>query len=157
MPSFSRKMLFLIAITILLSIYEVKCCQRSFDTQAIESEIADIANHEDIAKLVVEVEHMESKLDNLKVVGGPTSDTAEDVEDFKMMDKADCTPEIIGNRKIACGDLDKISACTCKSGKQYKKDEKFSKDCKVDFCTCLDSSVVKLFGLHRKLLNCIAI
>ena len=144
-------MRFLLAIILTLTISGANGCYRSPEFQIIETE------KEDIEKLEVEVEHLENKIDGLKTNNGDSSDSLISTDAVILMEKQDCTPEIIGNRKVACGDLDKISSCTCKKGKQYSKEDKFTDDCKVDFCTCLDNSEVRLFGLHRKLLNCIAI
>ena len=144
-------MTFLLAIIISLTISGARGCNHSHEFQIIEKE------KEDIEKLEVEVEHLENKIDGLKINNGVSSDSLTSNDAVILMEKKDCTQEIIGNRKVACGDLDKISSCTCKKGQQYSKEDKFTDDCKVDFCTCLDNSEVKLFGLHRKLLNCIAI
>ena len=144
-------MKFVLVIIFLIVINGIKCCQKQLDIPNFEAEKMEVE------KLVVEVEQLETKIDELQTNGvvPPNEDTSTNV--FKMMAKEDCTKEIVGNRKIACGDLDQISSCTCKTGKQYSSDEKFTEDCKVEFCTCLNSSVVKLFGLHRALLSCIAI
>ena len=144
-------MRFLLAIMILLTISGTKGCHPSSEFQIIETE------EDDIKKLEVEVEHLENEIDGLKMNNEVSSDSSTSSDAVTMMEKKDCTQKIIGNRKVACGDLDKISSCTCKKGKQYSKEDKFTDDCKVDFCTCLDNSEVRLFGLHRKLLNCIAI
>ena len=139
------------ALMLFLTICHVKCCFKSREFQTIEEE------KEDIEKLEVEVEHLETKIDGLKLSNVVSSDSAASTDALIMMDKKNCTSEIIKNRQIACGDLDKISSCTCKTGKQYSKEDKFTEDCRVDFCSCLDNSEVKMFGLHRKFLNCITI
>merc|ERR1712018_649634 len=130
-------MRFLLAIILTLTISGANGCYKSTEFQIIETE------KEDIEKLEVAVEHLENKIDGLKMNNGVSSDSSTSSDAVIMMEKKDCTPEIIGNRKVACGDLNKISSCTCKNGKQYSKEDKFTGDCKVDFCTCLDNSEVK--------------
>ena len=143
------------------------------DIESLDTKIDTLIEHEDVHlsntapsestdmhQLLGKIDDLEKKIDKVIVYKdmilspqAPSTDT----ETFQMMSKSECTKEMVGNRKVACGDLDKIKSCTCKEGKEYKKDDDYEEICKVDFCTCLDSSIVHLFGLHRNLLDCIII
>ena len=145
---------FTLILLVCFTIGEIICCNKSIDIQ--ERKLQKIK----IEKLINAIESLETKIDNLikkedSSLSNPATGTQ--IDTLKMTSKADCTQEAIGNRKVACKDLDKIESCTCKNGKQFKKDDDYKESCKVDFCNCLDGSLVHLFGLHRNLLNCIII
>ena len=161
-------------VLIILLTGEIKGCKISLDFSGFEEnilkpelrkvvrkieKIEEIENIEilRIEKLFSRLKSLQTKIEKLITAGTSLSKSTSKDDELRMMSKADCTKVIVGNRKVACDDLEQIGSCRCKDGTEYSMNDEFKKNCKIDYCICLNSSKVNLFGLHRRLLNCVVI
>ena len=157
--------------TVLLLSFEINGCPKVLDITSIKEKIVnpetkkilnEIDNLETIDHLRMEnltslFNSLQAKIKELQSSHSQVPKSSLNGDGLQMLSKAECTKEIVGKRKVACGDLENIGSCKCKEGNEYTRNDGFKQDCKIDHCICLNTSKVHLFGLHRHLLNCIVI